>query len=275
MIVALIPAYNASHTISLVIFKTKEYADTVIVYDDGSTDETSYIAKKCGAVVLEGERNRGKGYALKHLLDYGKKHASEGTVFVTIDADMQHNPKDIPKLVEPIISGEFDVVCGARQNFSFRRKIANKVLDKIAKHKESQIGFRAYSYKAIKDLEIETDGFGVDSEIIMKLSKFRIEFVPVWIEYGKYSHKKNPVSHFAEVFNFLFFQRPLVNLSGIGLVSFILGMVLIGEVIRTWGVHKELAIGTFLFAMLLVMLGALSFFTGVILHAIRKEVRKK
>jgi len=269
-IIVLIPAYNAVHTIAEVIFKSKECAGKVIVYNDGSTDDTSYVASNCGAMVLEEKKNRGKGYALKRLFEYAKALPdAEESIFVTIDADMQHNPRDIPNLVKSILSGEFDVVCGVRQNSQIHRRIANKFLDMMSKNKESQMGLRAYSYVAIKDLQIETDGFGVDSEIMMRLSNFRTGHVSVWVEYDRYSHKKNPISHFVEVFNFLFFRRPLLNLGIFGLFLASVGLYFIFNVIQTFNAQKGLALGTFLGGMLLTILGTLIFFVGVILHAVK------
>jgi len=84
----------------------------------------------------------------------------------------------------------------------------------------------------------------------------------------KYSHTKGALSHFVEVFNYLFLRRPLLNLGGLGLAGFVAGLWGIHEVVKTWNLYKELALGTFLFSMLFIILGALAFFTGVILHVI-------
>lgn len=272
--IVLIPAYNASHTIAEVVFKTIEFVEAVIVYDDGSTDDTSYIAKKCGAIVLREEKNRGKGYALKKLFDYAKEMLSRhNPIVVTLDADMQHNPRDIPKLVEPIKNNEADIVIGVRKGMPKHRIIPNKILDFFSnKSVQSQSGFRAYRFETIYDLKLEEEGFGVDSEILMQLSqKWRVKTVVIEQQTDKYSHTKNPISHFMEVFNFLFLQRPLLNLGIIGTVGFVLGLFEIVQVIRSWNLTGDLAVGTFLFGMLCIILGAFTFFTGVILHVIKRK----
>jgi len=270
MQVVLIPAYNAVHTIAEVVFKAKEVATSVIVYDDGSTDDTAYVASRCGATVFREPENHGKGYALRKLFNYAKEFYSKyEPIIVTLDADMQHNPKDIPKLIQPILDGEADVVIGVRRGMPSHRKFANKILDLFSKHKESQSGFRAYRFEAIKNLELKQDGFAVDSEILQKLKHdFIIKTVEIQQRTDRYSHTKNAVSHFMEVFNFLFLQRPLLNLGILGVIGFVLGIFELVDVVNRWTLYKQLAIGTLLFGMLFAILGAFVFFVGVILHVI-------
>ena len=286
LIVVLIPAFNAKHTIAEVIFKAKKVIRNprnILVYDDGSTDETAFIAENCGAFVVRSEVNKGKGHALKTLFRLAKaryERLKDQAVFVTLDADMQHDPYDIPRLVQPILDGEADVVFGVRNPFEIPlwRRIGNKILDSIMgrKHRETQCGFRAYSWKALSSIIIESSGFSVNGEIYEQLTKkFRYKFVPIKTRYDKYSHSKNPVSHFIEVFNFIFLKKPLRNLGLLGIAGFILGLLEIRHVIQVWNLYKELALGTFLAGMLFMILGALTFFVGIILHVLVKEMKKR
>jgi len=107
----LIPAYNEELTVGSVVALARKYGD-VLVVDDGSTDRTSEIAQRAGAVVIRHPVNRGKGAALKTGFEYALSREYE--VVVTLDADGQHNPDEIPLLMEPIIRGEADLVIGSR-----------------------------------------------------------------------------------------------------------------------------------------------------------------
>ena len=109
-ITALLPAYNEEVSIGSVVLRTRKYADRVVVIDDGSSDRTSEVAALAGAVVLRHAKNQGKGAALKT----GFESLNGDAVIVTIDTDGQHDPADIPRLVDPILRGEADMVNGSR-----------------------------------------------------------------------------------------------------------------------------------------------------------------
>jgi len=274
MKVALIPAYNAVHTIAEVIVKSKRYVDKVIVYDDGSIDDTKMVAEGCGAIVFREETNRGKGYALKRLFEYAKGLADEGDVFVTLDADMQHDPDDIPKLIEPILQGEADFVVGVRETMPKHRALGGRILDLLTggglRLKDTQSGFRAYSLKALKSINIKTDGFAVDSQILMDLvPKVRVVPIAVKSRYDEFSHTRFFISHFLEVFNYVFLRRPLLHLGLTGLSLFCLGLYGLYDVTVWWNTFKELAVGRMLISITTALLGALTFFVGVILHVIK------
>ena len=111
-IVAVIPAFKEEENIAKVVLLTKKYVDLVIVGDDGSDDMTAEIAKALGAIVIRNNKNMGKGYTLKRLFNEALKLGAD--IIVTLDADGQHDPKYIPKLTEPIINGEADIVIGSR-----------------------------------------------------------------------------------------------------------------------------------------------------------------
>ncbi len=104
MITALIPAYNEAESIGEVIRETTAFADEVIVVDDGSEDDTGDISQRAGATVIKKEH---QGYikALKRGFQ-----AARGEIIVTLDADGEHNPADIPKMVAPLVKEEADLV---------------------------------------------------------------------------------------------------------------------------------------------------------------------
>ena len=110
----IIPAYNEEKTIGNVIKETISIMDgqlmpyEVIVVNDGSTDQTGQVASKHKARVLSNEKNRGKGYSIRKALEQ-----AQGDIIITIDSDGEHNPKEIPDLLDPVLGG-IDVVSGSR-----------------------------------------------------------------------------------------------------------------------------------------------------------------
>lgn len=275
MIVGLIPAYNSVHTIAEVITKSLKFLDVVIVYDDGSTDATVDVARQCGAEVICGEENRGKGFALRALFTAVLRRKEEVKIVVTIDADMQHDPFDIPRLVEPIENDEYDIVVGERKRKLGFRRIAAVLLSRTRVDMLS--GLRAYNLSTLKKIQIVETGYGVDQEImdLMKERDARIGYVEIGEYHNKFSHSKNSASQFYEIFNYVFLKHPLLNLGLVGLLCFVLGVIGVWRVLTWWERYHQIALGTFLLSNLILLFGALTFFTGLILHVLQKEVRKR
>src|SRR5947199_6919724 len=111
-ILVAIPAFNEGPTIGSVVLKARQFASEVVVVDDGSSDDTAKTAAIAGAHVIQHTRNLGKGLAIRSAWLYARDHTPE--IFVLLDGDHQHDPKDIPRLVEPILEGVADVVLGVR-----------------------------------------------------------------------------------------------------------------------------------------------------------------
>ncbi len=149
---AIIPAFNEEVAIGSVVLLSREHVDEVLVVDDGSTDRTASVAEMAGARVLRHHKNLGKGAALKTGFQ-----ATDADVIVTLDADGQHDPAEIPKLMEPIIRGEADIVNGSRylhgtdENTPRYRRVGQKILDTATNIStgleitDTQSGFRAFS----------------------------------------------------------------------------------------------------------------------------------
>ena len=112
MNIACIPAYNEEVKIKNVIKKALPYVDKVIVCDDGSSDNTATLAKKAGAIVVSHKTNLGYGAAISTLFDYCRKNNAD--IMVTLDGDGQHNPDQIPDLINVILKHNVDVVIGSR-----------------------------------------------------------------------------------------------------------------------------------------------------------------
>ena len=112
MNIACIPAYNEESHIENLVKSTKKYVDSVVVCDDGSTDNTANIAKNAGAVVISHKTNKGYGAAIISLFDYARENNAE--IMITIDGDGQHDPNEISLLLNTMIQHNVDVVIGSR-----------------------------------------------------------------------------------------------------------------------------------------------------------------
>jgi glycosyltransferase involved in cell wall biosynthesis len=170
VVTVIIPALNEEISIGSMVIKTKKYADHVIVVDDGSTDETAEIARDAGADVIIHPRNKGKGYALKTGFFAASQNGTK--VIVTIDADGQHNPSDIPRVIKHIISGDADMVIGSRylnDNIPIYRRIGQEILDRATnlncvkngekRISDTQSGFRAFSVSTLSAFHFRHNGF--------------------------------------------------------------------------------------------------------------------
>ena len=113
MVCVILPALNEEKTIGNVLESVRNYVDEIIVIDDGSKDNTSKISKKY-AFVITHSKNQGYDKSLNEGFKLAKKR--NGDIIITFDADGQHLAEDIPKLIEPILNKESDVVVGKRIN---------------------------------------------------------------------------------------------------------------------------------------------------------------
>lgn len=187
-----LPAFNEEESVREVSEEAKKYVDEVLVVDDGSLDRTAEMAAESGAVVIQHQRNMGKGAALRT----GFKEALErgADMVVTLDADGEHYPRDIPKLVEPIRSGKADIVVGSRlhdggEKGPFMRKLSRGITTLILGRlfnvhvSDTQSGFRCFSRKAIERLDFKGDSFVAESEMLIDASREGLRMVEVPVTY--------------------------------------------------------------------------------------------
>ena len=196
-----LPAYNEGKVIKEVIkdIKAQGY-NNVIVIDDGSTDDTYEESISAGAITIKHTINRGKGAATQTGLDATRQLGADVTV--TMDSDGQHNPKDIEKLIKPIIENNADVVLGSRmlgeKGMPSSRKLMNKIGNFVTYIffgiwvSDSQSGFRAYSKKALDSVYTYMDRYEFESEMLgqVKSAKLKIKEVPIKVIYTEYSLNK-------------------------------------------------------------------------------------
>lgn len=187
---AVIPAYNEQKNIAGIIQKTKRHAGNVIVVDDGSSDKTSEIAEKEGAVVVRHIINLGKGATLKTGCDFAVKKGAE--FIIVLDADAQHNPDDIPRFIEKIEkSKKYDIVFGYRKASAkmplvlrFGNWFISNVVRLLCKIElnDTQCGFRAFSREAYKKIRWEASDYSMESEMISRAGKQKLKYVQIPIE---------------------------------------------------------------------------------------------
>lgn len=284
-IAALIPAYNEELTIGSIVLLSREYVDEVIVVDDGSNDRTARIAEAAGARVIRHEKNKGKGAALKT----GFK-ATDADIIVTLDGDGQHNPQEIPKLVQPIIEDIADIVNGSRylsgadKNTPFYRRVGQKILDKATNISTSlditdtQSGFRAFSRDAIPYFKFKEDGFAIESEMLSDAaeSNLRIVEVEIGVSYDVEGSTKHPLSHGASVLYRIIrdmeLRRPLYYFTFPGLIIVLIGAILTLIFLRDYILGKSIHMGPTILAIMLTLFGTFFMFTGIILDSMKKMI---
>lgn len=172
-VAVVIPAYQAAGTVAAVVNGAR-VAGAVYVVDDGSTDGTSGVARGAGATALRHETNRGKGAAL--ATGIAAAVAAGADVIVTIDADGQHPPAEIPRLVTPILSGEADLVLGARERtgaMPFGRRITNWLSARLATRiagqgvTDAQTGFRAFTRAVAERIRPAGDRYDYETAFLL------------------------------------------------------------------------------------------------------------
>jgi len=224
-----IPTLNEESTIAEIIEGCKPYADEIIVVDGHSQDRTREVAERLGVKVIL-DNKRGKGEALRYAVDF-----VSGDIIVFIDADGSHDPRDIPKLVEPIIKDEADHVSGSRLiggsselhggfDECFRLMGSSFITACInwrfkVRLSESQNGFRAIKTHVIKQLGLKENITTIEQEMIMKTLKkgFRMAEVPSHeherkMGYSKISIRKVWFRYVYSLIKYLFFTFILQNL---------------------------------------------------------------
>ncbi len=193
----IIPAYNEAKTIGSVIDAVRAHTSHIVVINDGSSDDTARIARAKGCQVKSHVINRGLGAALRT----GFAHAlqTEAQYVVTLDADGQHDPDDIPRLTEFLQQGH-DAVIGSRlintDGMPATRIVANKFANAVTYGghitTDSQSGLRAFKRDALKRMTLNSDRMEISSEIIEEIYKNKLRFreIPIKPVYTEYSLAK-------------------------------------------------------------------------------------
>jgi glycosyltransferase involved in cell wall biosynthesis len=288
-IMVCIPTYNAESTISEAVKKCKEFADLVLVINDGSTDNSATIAKESGAEVLTHKINLGYGGAIKSGLAEALKRKAKVTI--TFDADLQHDPKDLLKIIEPIISEKADIVIGSRfleesDNVKPYRKFGIKLITKIVNSfsgsniKDAESGLRSYGYDALKKIVpgLETEGMGMSAEILLKaaVNKLKILEVPRTEMYpdNVQTSSQNPLKHgltvVSTILKLIIETKPLAAFGIPSLFFFLLFGVCSFFVIEFYNDMSRLPVGLTLFTITMLTMAFFFILAGVILYVLSR-----
>ncbi|MBN2788945.1 MAG: glycosyltransferase family 2 protein [Candidatus Delongbacteria bacterium] len=187
----LIPAYNSERYIGDLFHKFAEMdlLCKVVVVDDGSKDNTVKICNDNEVTLISYKKNGGKGYALKQ----GFKYMIENNIefFLTIDSDLQHDVKFIPEFIIKYHDTNADIIVGDRLGNTttmpiervFSNRTTSFIVSQLAKCKipDSQSGYRLIKTEVVKNIELESDKFEMESEILIKAGRkgYRIESIPI------------------------------------------------------------------------------------------------
>jgi len=196
MLSVVIPVFNEEKTIEEIIKKVQsiDVDKEIIIVDDFSTDRTRDILKSIKdnkIKILFHDKNLGKGAALKTGFSYVK-----GDIIIIQDADLEYDPVEYSRLIEPIIMGHADVVYGSRLSggrpqrvYMFWHKIGNNVLTFITNIlynttlTDMETGYKAFKRDVIKDIDIKSKDFTVEAELTAKIFKKKIRVYELPISY--------------------------------------------------------------------------------------------
>jgi len=189
LICALIAAYNEAQHVGAVVAATAQYVSGVVVVDDGSTDATAARAREAGAIVLQHDRNRGKGSAIRTGL--GRVLQEPYTHVLFLDGDFQHDPAEIPKLTSRAEHGVGELVIGEREldreampaaRF-YSNVIGSRILSGFigAEMTDSQSGFRLIRSDLLRKVRLTGSRYEIETEMLIKLVRAgaTLECVPV------------------------------------------------------------------------------------------------
>jgi len=291
IIIAAIPAVDEEKTIAKVVIKSMRHVDRVFVCDDGSKDMTGEIAKALGAEVIRHERNMGYGSALASLFRRAREIGAD--VMVTLDADMQHNPEDIPRLVKPVLDGEADIVIGSRllekrgNEIPKGRRFGIKVITRLAdaaSYKEltdAQSGFRAYSRKAIEMITPTELGMGSSTEILLKAKEkgLRIKEIPIKVNYDvEKPSTHNPLYHGIDVIlstvKHMSIRHPLLFYGIPGAIALLTAIAFWVWTLQIFAATRQVVTNIALVAIGATIVGLMLLTTAVILWVIVSLIRE-
>ncbi len=286
--IACIPAYNEENSISDVVSKSLEHVDRVVVCDDGSTDKTAKMAREAGAIVIS-QSNQGYGAAISSLFDYSRKENAQ--IMVTLDGDGQHNPDQIPLLIDAITTHNVDVVIGSRfldetTKASGYRKTGIKIITSASnfgtnfKISDSQSGFRAYSKNAIDAIHPTEQGMSASTEILLKISNkgLSVAEVPITISYEGDTSKQHSIPHGVSVLintiKFVSIKHPLPFYGIPGIILLIVGTITGIQFLNAYLNENLIFYGSLLASVLTSLLGVILIVTSIILFSLSVLIRE-
>ena len=195
----LIPAFNTSSVVGKVVQQVRQHVSQVLVIDDGSDDSTASEAENAGATVLRHPINLGKGRALRTGFAWALEHGWD--LAITLDSDGQHDPDAIPRFLRAYREQSSDIILGVRSlsyhQMPFHRRMNNRLVSAVGSWlsgqqiTDFQTGYRLIRAEVLRSVELTTDRYETESELLIKASRlgFQIAMLPIQAIYG------NEISH--------------------------------------------------------------------------------
>lgn len=285
----LIPCYNEASTIEKVVsdFKREMPHAEIYVYDNNSTDNTAEIAEMAGAIVRH-EYRQGKGNVVRSMF-----HDISADCYIMVDGDDTYPADEAPIFEQIILNKQADMVIGDRLSSTYfeendRRfhnsgnRFVRKSINMFFKSDLHDImtGMRAFNYDFVKSFPIRSKEFEIETEmsVFALMNNFKIKEIP--IEYrdrkeGSVS-KLNTYSDGMKVIRMIFAlirdQRPLMFFSVISLILLIIaGIYFFPILFKFLSTGYVLKIPTLIVAATVVIIAAMTFFIGVILHVLKHQ----
>ena len=294
LVVAAIPAFNVEKTIARLVLEAQKFVDVVLVCDDGSTDCTAEIAERMGADVIRHEKNFGYGAAIKTLFTTARELNAD--VLVTLDGDGQHDPREIPRLIEPVLENKADIVLGSRflgdkekdnevpRYRGWGIKLISKLTGVASNHKfnDAQCGFRVYGRKALSGLSLVENGMGASVEVLMKsqTNGLTVVEVPAEVKYKELerSSTQNALGHGASVLmsilRLVVDEKPLMLLGLPGIIFLFAGTGFGIWMLKIFAEEQQIITNIALASMAFILIGMFTVFTAITLYAISRQAQK-
>jgi glycosyltransferase involved in cell wall biosynthesis len=287
-IAAIIPCYNEELTIAKVITDLRNVLPEVNIYvfDNNSSDKTAEIAVSSGAVVIK-EKRQGKGYVVQSM--FSKVNAD---IYVMVDGDDTYDIRSVKEMIDLVAGDKADMVVGCRLKkhtgsafrplHTFGNKMVRFLINKLFKTHLTDImtGFRVMNKAFIKNINIMSSGFEIETEMTIKALKYGYIIKEVDINYRERpegSHSKlNTIRDGILVLKTIFIifkeYKPLIFFSAVSgimlLISLLSGYVVVDEFLKTrYITHVPLAI----FASGAMILSIILFITGIILDSVNRR----
>jgi glycosyltransferase involved in cell wall biosynthesis len=289
-VAVVIPCLNEGPTIGGVVTAFRRHLPEaeILVFDNGSTDDTASAAAEAGAVVMS-EKRRGKGYVVQAMFE-----RVEADYFVMVDGDDTYPAERARALLEPVVRGEADMTIGSRimrgssSEIRFLNWVGNKffkrVINTIFRTSLTDIlsGYRCMNRRLVKSLPLFVKGFDVEAEITIKSLErgYRLVEVPVDLRprvegsHSKLRLLRDGLSILGTIFSLFRDYKPLTFFGGIGVVLFLLGLVPAGYLVfgRPLAEPGETIL---LFATLVLVIFAMVFVSvGLVLHTVNRRFQE-
>lgn len=296
-VVVAIPAHNESSTIEQVVHSVNKYADLVLVVDDGSDDGTDRIARRAGATVVRHRENQGYGAALKTAFREANEFGADA--LVVVDGDNQHEPDDVPSLLQSLEREDADIVIGSRfledseTDMPLYRRFGIAVINLLtnlsmgivrSSVKDTQSGFRAYNARAVESLSEDdgiSDKMSASTDILYHAFEhdYDIAEVGTSVDYNvDNANNHNPVIHGLTLINntlkTIERRRPVTVLGIPGFVVTAVGLSFGYWTVMNVVTTQTFPVGLAIVSVFATLLGIFACFTAIILHSLTTHIQR-